>query len=48
VRGNIETGLTPRDEVFAKTQIKDNRFFTFAPVVLDDLEVFSKNLIPGS
>jgi len=44
-RSNIETGLTPREEVFTKTHIKDNHFFTFASCVLDDLEIFSEDFL---
>ncbi len=41
----IETGLTPREVVFTKTHIKDNQFFSLAPVILDEIDLFSKDLI---
>jgi len=44
-RSNIETGSTPREEVFTKTHIRDNRFFCFPSIVLDDLELLSEDLL---
>ncbi len=37
--------LTPRGVVFTKTDVRDNNFFNIFPMVLDNLELFSKDLI---